>query len=371
MATAEATANIAQIMETFDRYVVPNYGRYPGGAGARRGLVCLGRAGQALPRLLSRLGLRPAGPLSRTDRQSRAGASRHADPRAQHLVHRGAGALGQDALGAELWRAGLLLQLGHRGQRSGDQAGAAARAEGPLQDHHLRRRLPRPHAGGHGGHGPAEVSRRARPADGRLCLCTLRRSGCRGATGRRRDGRDHDRAGAGRRGHQPSARGLSGRLAANCRRAGPAAGVRRSANRLRPHRAVVRLSALRRDARHHDAGQGLVRRDRRRGAADHGRDRSQPAARHARGHVRRQSDRCPGGHRRDRDDRERRPAGQHPAFGRSVPPAADRAGSRVRADQGSARAGRDDRRRAVDRRQGGRARAAWTGSCSSTARTAP
>ena len=39
------------------------------------------------------------------------------------------------------------------------------------------------------------------------------------------------------------------------------------------------------------------------------RDRPQPAARHARGHVRRQSDRGPGRHRGHRDDREREPAG--------------------------------------------------------------
>ncbi len=83
---------------------------------------------------------------------------------------------------AQLWRPGVLLQLGHRGQRSRDQAGPAAHAQRALQDHHVRRRLSRPHAGRDGGHGPAEISRRPRPADGRLRLCPVRRSG-----GRARD----------------------------------------------------------------------------------------------------------------------------------------------------------------------------------------
>ena len=51
-------------------------------------------------------------------------------------------------------------------------------------------------------------------------------------------------------------------------------------------------------------------------------DRPQPAARHARGHVRRQSDRRPGRHRHDRNDRARRPARQRQAARRSLPPAA-------------------------------------------------
>ncbi len=54
-----------------------------------------------------------------------------------------------------------------------------------------------------------------RPADGRLRLRAVRRSGGGRAADRRRDRRDHDRAGPGRRGRQHSARRLSGRLAAN------------------------------------------------------------------------------------------------------------------------------------------------------------
>ena len=80
-----------------------------------------------------------------------------------------------------------------------------------------------------------------------------------------------------------------------------------------------------RDARHHDPFQGAVRRHRRGGHARHAADRAQPAAGHARGHLRRQSDRRPRGHCRHRDDREAEPAGGRPAFGRDLPAAAFRA----------------------------------------------
>ena len=50
------------------------------------------------------------------------------------------------------------------------------------------------------------------------------------------------------------------RAAPALRRARPAAGLRRGADRHRPHRRPVRLSEDRRDARHHGAGQGARRR---------------------------------------------------------------------------------------------------------------
>ena len=78
-------------------------------------------------------------------------------------------------------------------------------------------------------------------------------------------------------------------LAQAGRRARSAAGLRRSADRLRPHGPLVRLPGRRRDARHHDPLQGAVRRNRRGGHARHAADRAEPAARNARGHLRRQS----------------------------------------------------------------------------------
>ena len=45
--------------------------------------------------------------------------------------------MGQNALAAQFWRAGILLQFGHRGQRGGHQTGSAAPPAEPLQDHYL------------------------------------------------------------------------------------------------------------------------------------------------------------------------------------------------------------------------------------------
>ena len=78
---------------------------------------------------------------------------------------------------AELRRAGVLLQLGHRGQRGGHQARPAAHAQEAATRSSRSRRLPRPHARRHDGHGPAQVSRGPRPADGRLRLRPVRRPG--------------------------------------------------------------------------------------------------------------------------------------------------------------------------------------------------
>ena len=149
-------------------------------------------------------------------RRGRAGASRHADSRAQHLVHGRARPMGPGAFRSQLWRAGVFLQLRHRSQRGGHQARPAAHAQGTLQNHHLHRRLSWPHAGRDFRHGSAEISRRARPADGRLRVCSVRRFGGGEETDRRRNRRDLGRAGAGRRGHQHSARRFSCTACASC-----------------------------------------------------------------------------------------------------------------------------------------------------------
>ena len=145
------------------------------------------------------------------------------------------------------------------------------------------------------------------------------------------------------------------RLAKARRRAWLAAGVRRSADRLRPHRQLVRLSTFRRHARHHDAGQGRVRRHRRRSvlttaeiapslrpgmhAATFG---GNPLAARA-------------GIAAHRDDRKRKSVGARPADRRDLSPAAH--GLKPSAIWcAKCGAGRDDRPGIVDRRRADRAR---------------
>ena len=212
------------------------------------------------------------GHCPRAGRPGRAGAGRHADPRAQHLAHGRPGPLGPDALasGASAGRRSSATAAPKPTKRR--SSWPACTRQGALQDHHV-------HGGFHGrtlgatdGHGAAEVSRRARPADGRVSS-TLRSATWRPSRKLIDDEtcRDPGRADPGRRGRQHSARRLPAGPAQAVRRARPAADLRRSADRLRPHGRVVRLSALRRHARRDDAGQGRLRRHRRRGAARHGR----------------------------------------------------------------------------------------------------
>ncbi len=214
----------ADVLKLFQQYVIPNYTRYRDRLDAWRRLACLGRRRQSLPRPVSRLGLRALGPLPRTGRGSGPRPIGHADPRAQHLAHRGPRPLGAGAFRAEFRRAGVLLQFGHRGQRGGNQARPAARhAPPPLQDHHLRGQLPRPHARLAHRHGTAQVPRGPRPAHGRLRLRPLRRSRRRLATDRQRNGRDYDRADPRRRRRADSARRLPRRAPQAGRRARSAA----------------------------------------------------------------------------------------------------------------------------------------------------
>ena len=124
--------------------------------GAGRGIVRVGRGGKPLPRSVQRLGLQSAGALPHGGGRGRPRAVGPVDPRAQHLAHRTARPMGQGPFGAELRRSGVFLQLRHRSQRGGDQAGPAAHAQAALQDHHLRGRVSRPHARRHLGHRAAE-----------------------------------------------------------------------------------------------------------------------------------------------------------------------------------------------------------------------
>ena len=139
------------------------------------------------------------------------------------------------------------------------------------------------------------------------------------ALSRRRDGGHHDRAdpGGGRR--ADPARRFPGRPAATGRPARTAAGVRRGADGLRADGRLVRLPGRRRHARHHDPGQMRLRGPGGGGHAGQGGNCPQPAARHARRHLRRQSHRRPRRPGRHRHDRGAEPAGGRQAAGRSLP----------------------------------------------------
>ena len=313
MATATSTMNRRKPLELFRAVRGAELHSVPGGAGARRRLARLGRPGPAVSRLLSRLGLQPARPLSAAGRRSDAGAGRQADPRAQHLAHRSPGPLGAAALasGALAARRSSATRAPKRTKRRSSWPGCtrrtaatrSSRFDGGFHGRTYGATSATAQPKYHEGIGPllagfdyapfGDLDAVAKLIDNETCAILIEPIQGEGGIRIPPDG---------------FLQGLR-KLADEHELA---ADLRRSANRLRPHGQVVRLSALRRHARRHDAGQEPVRRHRRRGPADHGRNRPQPAARHARGHVRRQPDRRPRRHRHDRNDRRRRPARSGP-----------------------------------------------------------
>ena len=171
-----------QTVELFQRYVIPNYTRYPLNIVRGEGSVVWDSEGNRYLDLFpgwgcNLLGHCP-GPVVEAVREQ-LGTLIHV-PNTWHMELQGQWA--QMLSRTQLRRHGVLLQLRHGGQRGGHQAGPTAHAARTLQDHHLRRRLPRPHAGLDLGHGPAQVPRRAGPAGGRLRVCSVRRSGRRRAS---------------------------------------------------------------------------------------------------------------------------------------------------------------------------------------------
>ena len=116
-----------------------------------------------------------------------------------------------------------------------------------LSHHHLRRRVPRPHAGDARRRRPEEISRRLRPAGRRLRPGAVRRSrGRQEARSARRPRRILIEPMQGEGGVRVVAARLPPGAARALRRARPAAGLRRGADRHGPHRRAVRLSAHRR-----------------------------------------------------------------------------------------------------------------------------
>ena len=213
---ATATMSSAETIELFQKYVIPNYTRFPVSLVRGEGSYVWDAEGNRYLDFFPGWGCNLLGhcPPAVVEAVQEQVATLIHVPNTWHTPWQGLWA--QALIGAELRRPGVFLQLRHRGQRGGHQAGPAAHAQGTLQDHHLHRRLSRPHAGRHGGHGAAEVSRRPRPADGRLRLRSVRRSGRRDEADRRRDGRHSGRADPGRRGHQHSARRISSPACESC-----------------------------------------------------------------------------------------------------------------------------------------------------------
>ena len=192
-------------------------------------------------------------------------AGQEALARLQSLPHSGGRAAGRAAVRGELRRRGVLRQFRRRGDGMRDQDGAQVsggqRPAGALPHHHLRGRLPRPHAGD--ARRPA-ARRNISKASARWSTASTR---CRSAISRRsrraigpETGGDPDRADHGRGRRARRAARVPARAARALRRAWPAADLRRGADRHRPHRRAVRLSAHRRHARHHGARQGARRR---------------------------------------------------------------------------------------------------------------
>ena len=156
------TLNSAEIIELFRRYVVPNYRRYNIVLARGEGSYVWDTDGRRYLDFFPGWGCNLLGHCPEP-------VVKAVQEQVATLIHvpntwytEAQGRWAQALVGAQFRRAGLLLQFGHRSQRSGDQAGPTAHAQRALQDHHLRRGLSRPHARRHRRHGPAQVSRRTR-----------------------------------------------------------------------------------------------------------------------------------------------------------------------------------------------------------------
>ena len=165
--------------------------------------------------------------------------------RLQPLPHSRRRAAGRAAVRGKLRRHRVLPQFRRRGGRVLHQDGAqipvGERASRALSHHHLRGRLPRPHARHHRRHRQPEISRRLRPAGRRLRPGAVRRPGGGEEGDRACDRRHHHRADPGRGRRARAAAAVPARLARTVRRARPAADLRRGADRHRPHRQTVLL----------------------------------------------------------------------------------------------------------------------------------
>ena len=215
MATAEATMSSAEIIELFKHYVVPNYGRYPVCLARGEGSYVWDAEGNRYLDFFPGWGCNLLGhcpePVVKAV-QEQVATLIHV-PNTWYTEAQGpwAKALSERSFGGQAF-------FCNSGTEANEAAIKLARLHTPKQRYKIITFEGGFHGrtlGAHGRHGPAQVSRRAGPADGRLRLRPVRRSGRRRAADRRRDGRHHDRAGAGRRGRQHSARRASCRACAS------------------------------------------------------------------------------------------------------------------------------------------------------------
>ena len=166
-----ATRSSADTIDVFDKYVIPNYRRYPVCLVRGEGSLRLGRGGEPLPRLVPRLGLQHPRLLPAAGRAGDSGAGRRADPRPEHLVHRAAGRVRRGALHAQASARRSSATAAPRRTRGRSswpgctRQRASTRSSRSTNGFHgrtLRRR---------DGDRPAEVPRRDRPAAAGLPVC--------------------------------------------------------------------------------------------------------------------------------------------------------------------------------------------------------
>ena len=123
--------------------------------------------------------------------------------RLEPVPHSGGRAAGRAAVRRDLCRPRVLLQFRRRGDGMRDQGRpqipVCQRPPRALPHHHLRGRLPRPHAGDARRRRTEEISRRLRPGGRRLRPGAVRRSRSGQARDRPGNRRDPDRADPGRR----------------------------------------------------------------------------------------------------------------------------------------------------------------------------
>ena len=235
---------------------------------------------------------------TRTRRSSAAidRAGREGDPRLQPVPRARAGEARRPAVRAKLRGLCVLRQFRRRGDGRRDQDRAQVprrqRAARALSHHHVRRRVPRPHARDARGRRTEEISRRLRARGRGLRPGAVRRPRGGEEGDRAADRRDPDRADPGRRRRARAGEPVPPQPARALRPARPAADLRRGAVRHGPQRRAVRVPAHRRRARHHGARQGARRRLSGRRVPHHQGSRQGHDARHARLDLRRQSARA-------------------------------------------------------------------------------
>ena len=243
-------------------HVMNTYSRLPVAFERGEGVWLWDNAGQALPRRARRhcrVRPRPQPPaavtaIARTGRQARSTPPTSTGSRCRNSSPTGSPR-------SPAWTS-VLLQLGLRGQRGGDQARAALRPpEGHRVAGHHRagKGLPRPHDRHAVGHRQPQGAGRLRAA-GRRVSCA-----CRSTISKRCSSVAENNRNVvavlveliqGEGGINICHDGYLHGLREICDAQRLAADARRSAERHRPHRQMVRLPAFRRQARRDDARQG-------------------------------------------------------------------------------------------------------------------